>query len=66
MKNKNTDLTPQETITKDNTLNTNRNKNMEIEGPEDLHIFNVSIMIKNKRISNKFEPCQDKSIDEDL
>jgi hypothetical protein len=42
------------TITKDNSLYTA--KLPEIEGPEDLHFFNIRVMMNNKRLANKFEP----------
>jgi hypothetical protein len=41
-------------ITNDNSLYSN--KFPEIEGPEDLHLFNVRVMMNNKRLANKFEP----------
>jgi hypothetical protein len=34
------------------------NKFPEIEGPEDMHFFNVKVCLNNKRLANKFEPQQ--------
>jgi hypothetical protein len=53
--------------TKDNTLNTlrvsvlNKFGNIEIEGPEEMHFFNASVALNNKRLAYKFE-----NVDEEL
>jgi hypothetical protein len=53
------------TNTKDNTINTLKVSaigtfnNLEIDGPEELHFFNVSMVRNNKKLAYKFERVEE-------
>ncbi len=46
-----------ETVTKDNTVITPKHYKImaDIEGPEDLHYFNVLVIMNNRKVGEKFD-----------
>ena len=53
----NKEFSTPETITKDNTNISSKHFRIKeiIEGPEDLHYFNVSVVMNNRKIGEKFD-----------
>jgi hypothetical protein len=57
------------TNTKENTLNTLRFSlqkppNIDLDGPEEMHFFNVRVLNNNKRLAYKFEQATEDNVEE--